>query len=159
MLKIQLKRVSPTQHAFTLLLENGGKETLQLETKTYLFHDLLHFAVESEAGITNSFYGRLAKGERYEELTLPEMSVVSHGSDSEALMTERIVGVLTGVLKRNASGSQALLGLQNLLSASGETVPQWFTPTFVEQVKERMRKLEGEWKGIAFGETMTIEFF
>lgn len=57
MLKIALKKVSPIHHAFTLLFDGGGKETVQLETKTYFYHDLLHFAVESEAKLTDSFYG------------------------------------------------------------------------------------------------------
>lgn len=158
MLTIELKKSSPTQHAFTLVFEGGGKETVQLETKTYLLHDLLHYAVESEVGLTDSFYGRLLKGYHYEDLATPEMSVAASGGEQEALMTERIVGLLTGVLKHNANGEQALLGLTNLLGASGDAVPLWFTEEFVTRIKERMRKLEGEWEGTPFGESMTLVF-
>lgn len=158
MLRIELKKVSPTHHAFTLLFDGGGKETVQLESKTYFFHDLLHYAIESEAGLTDSFYGRLLKGYRYEDLAIPEMSVAASGGEHEGLQTERIVGVMTGVLKHDASPQEALLGLDNLLSASGDVVPEWFTEAFVTRVKERMRKLEGEWKGTLFGESMTMEF-
>lgn len=158
MLTIELKKISPTHHAFTLLFEGGGKETVQLETRVYLYHDLLHFAVESEAELTDSFYGRLLKGYRYEDLALPEMSVAASGGEREGLMTERIVGVMTGVLKHNASPTQAVASLNNLLSASGDTIPLWFTEDFVVRIKERMRRLEGEWNGTPFGESMSLRF-
>jgi hypothetical protein len=157
-LGIVMKKVSPTHHAFTMVFEGGGKETVELETKTYLYHDLLHFAVESEAGLSDSFYGRLLKGYRYDELSLPEMPTLASGGDHEGLMTERIVGLMTGVLRHDSGPEEAMHGLDNLLSASGDNIPVWFTADFVLKVKERMRKLEGEWKGTPFGESMTLEF-
>ncbi len=48
-LVIRLTRISPTHHTFAYVGANGTEHALKLETKTYLFHDLLHFAVESEA--------------------------------------------------------------------------------------------------------------
>ena len=158
MLKIALKKVSLTHHAFTLLFDGGGKETIQLETKTYLYHDLLHFAVESEAKLTDSFYGRLLKGYRYEDLALPEMAVLASAGEHEVLSTERVVGVMTGVLKSGATPEQAVGALNNLLGASGDEMPNWFTPEFVTSVQERMRQLLGEWNGTPLGETMTLEF-
>jgi hypothetical protein len=157
-MQIALKKVSPTHHAFTLLFAGGGKETTQLETKTYLYHDLLHFAVESEAKLTDAFYGRLAKGYRYEELALPEMPVAKNGGDSEGLMAERVVGLMTGVLKHDATAHEAVAGLLNLLSASGEELPIWFTEDFALRVKERMRALMGEWNSTPFGEEMRYDF-
>jgi hypothetical protein len=74
------------------------------------------------------------------------------------MMTERIVGVMTGVLKANASAGAAIGALHNLLAASGETMPIWFTEEYVECVRERMRKLEGEWKGTPFGIEMQLLF-
>ena len=46
----------------------------------------------------------------------------------------------------------------NLLSASGEKIPEWFTEEFVERIKERMRKLVGQWNGTPFGSEMTLQF-
>lgn len=131
---------------------------MSLETKTYLFHDLMHFAVESEATLAHGFYGRLLQGYRYEELALPEMEVSPSGGDREIAMIERVVGLLTGVLKHDASEEEAVAGLVNLLSASGEAVPTWFTAEFVRGVKARMKALLGEWNGTPFGEEMNIVF-
>ncbi len=62
MLTVRLTRISPTRHTLAYTLADGTGATLPLETKSLLFHDLLHYAVETEAGLTESFYGSLAKG-------------------------------------------------------------------------------------------------
>jgi len=48
-LVVRLTRVSPTHHRFAFGRADGSGESLELETKSCLFHDLLHFAVETEA--------------------------------------------------------------------------------------------------------------
>ena len=58
---IKFTNVSPTRHRFEMIREDGSREQADLETKTFLFHDLLHFAVESEAFLADSFYGKLLK--------------------------------------------------------------------------------------------------
>jgi hypothetical protein len=73
-------------------------------------------------------------------------------------MTECMVGVMTGMLKSDAPASLAIESAENLLHASGEALPEWFTEDLVVRVKERMRRLEGEWKGTPFGSTMTLAF-
>lgn len=155
---ITLTNVSPTHHRFACMSDDGLREEAELETKTYLYHDLLHFAVESEAFLADSFYGKLLKGESYRSLSERKMEAAVLTEGKEIMMTERVVGVMTGVLQSDASPEVAIESLRNLLSASGERFPQWFTGDFVIQVKERMRKLWGEWQGTPFGETMTLEF-
>ena len=39
----------------------------------------------------------------------------------------------------------------NLFGAHGERLPNWFTESFVDRVRERMRRLMGEWKAVPFG--------
>lgn len=158
MLNVELTKTSPTHHRFRIVRANGEVEFALLETKTYLFHDLLHFALESEAKLGYSFYGKLALGLRYAELTQPEIFTSDLLAEDEAAMTERIVGVMTGVLKSDARLSDAIASLADLLGASGNTFPRWFTEEFVINVKERMRKLEGKWKGTPFGSTMVLSF-
>ncbi len=68
---VKLTKISPTHHRFEYVRADGTGEKLELETKTFLYHDLLHFAVESEAGLKNSFYGLLEKKEDYTALTAP----------------------------------------------------------------------------------------
>ena len=158
MLRITLKKISLTHHSFTIETDIGGKETYQLETKTCLFHDLLHFAVESEAHLAHSFYGLLDQGYHYNDLSDNDPMETVMAGNKEALMTERVVGLMSGVLKQDATEVEALAGLTNLLHASGSAMPLWFTQEYVARVKERMRKLEAGWKGTLFGSTMTLQF-
>ena len=155
---IKFTNVSPTRYRFEMIREDGSGEQADLETKTFLFHDLLHFAVESEAFLADSFYGKLLKGESYRSLSERKMEATALTEGKEIMMTERVVGVMTGVLQSDASPEAAISGLRNLLSASGERFPVWFTEDFVIRVKERMSVLWGEWNGTPLRETMTLEF-
>lgn len=155
MLTIRLRKISPTHHSFAYTKEDGSGKTLELETKTYLFHDLLHFAVETEAQLANSFYGTLAKNGGYSDFQNMNESTEIRG---EGAMTEKIVGALTGVIKNDTPREAFLDGIQNWLTATNEQMPTWLTEDFVLTVKEKMRKLIGEWNGTPFGETMELQF-
>ena len=152
---IQLTQIGPTHHQFLYRRADGTGESLELETKTFLFHDFLHFAVESEAGLSNSFYGLLAQSESYAALS-------AEGAQSdmrkEIGMTERIVGALTGAIKGDIAPKEVIVGLKNMSDAYGDTLPEWITPEFVVKVKERMKKLLGEWNSTPFGQTMELYF-
>lgn len=156
MLTILLTKISPTGHRFEYRRGDGAGEVLPLETKTFLFHDLLHFAVESEAGLAHSFYGLLARNASY--------AALSDGGNSdlppseEIGMTERIVGALTGVIKGEATPEDFLVGMQNIADAYAVPLPEWLTVDFVVRVQERMRRLLGEWNRTPFGATMRLEF-
>jgi hypothetical protein len=152
---IRLTRISPTHHRFAYTRPDGSGEELEFETKSFLFHDLLHFAVETEAGLKNSFYGKLLKGELYAKLMeepprLEDTQEIAH--------TERIVGGLTSVIKQGKDASAFISTMQNLFSAYGEELPGYLTETFIQNVQERMRRLQGEWQALPFGETMEIRF-
>src|SRR4051794_7175273 len=94
-LTIRLTRISPTHHRFEYRRRDGTGEAVEMETGSLLVHDLLHFAVESEAGLRGSFYGLLAKVGGYEELQVTGGASLG----GEIAITERVVGPLTGALK------------------------------------------------------------
>jgi len=150
-LTIHLTRISPTTHAFEYKRADGSGERLELETRSFLLHDLLHFAVETEAGLKHSFYGNLAASEKYESL-----AAMNDTAGGEIGLTERIVGGLTGFLKKDVEPYEFLALMQNIFDATGEKLPLWLTEDFLDRVKERMRKLQGEWNALPFGETMTL---
>ncbi len=153
MITVFLTRVSNTHHTFSYQRSDGRGETLTLETKSFLFHDLLHYAIESEANLRDSFFARLARSQSYDALTGPDIRY-----DGEISMTEKIVGGLTGYMKTEQPPEVFLAGIRNWGQASGDTIPAWLTRDFVINVKERMRRLQGEWKALPFGATMTLAF-
>lgn len=155
MLSIAITRISPTHHTFVYTRSDGTRESVELETKTYLLHDFTHFALESEAGITGGFYGLLAEGCSFEELSLvDENNPVS----KEALNVERVVGPLSGFVESDMLAEELIAGLENLFGAFPEKLPVWVTTEVFEKTRERYRKLKSHWNALMFGETLELTF-
>jgi len=154
-LTLRFTRVSPNHHRFAYRRTDGTGETIEMETDSLLVHDLLHYAVESEVGLKGSFYGILGKIGGYEELSVA--GGVALGG--EIAITERVVGALTGALKRDDLDAAAFVAqATEFLEIYDEPAPRWFTPAFIAAVRERMRQLLGHWRATPFGETMELLF-
>ena len=154
-LTLRLTRISPTHHRFEYRRPDGTGEAIEMETRSLLFHDLLHFAVESEAGLKGSFYGILGKIGGYEELSVTGGAALG----GEIAITERVVGALTGALQQEDLDADDFVSqVSEYLDISDERAPRWFTPAFIAAVRERMRQLMGRWKATPFGETMELVF-
>ncbi|HEX7757902.1 MAG TPA: hypothetical protein VF459_00250 [Caulobacteraceae bacterium] len=154
-LLLRFTRTSPTHHRFEYRRPDGTGEAIEMETRSLLFHDLLHFAVEREAGLRGSFYGILAKVGGYQELQVAGGTALG----GEIAVTERVVGALTGALSRDDVDAGAFVGqVTEFLEIYDEGAPRWLTWGFVLAVRERMRQLEGRWKATPFGQTMELAF-
>lgn len=152
---LRFTRVSPTHHRFEYRRRDGTGEAVEMESRSLLFHDLLHYAVESEASLRGSFYGILGKIGGYEELSVAGGAALG----GEIAITERVVGALTGALQAEELDDATLVArASEFLDTYEERAPRWFTPTFVAAVRERMRRLTGRWKATPFGETMELVF-
>ena len=153
---IRLTRLTNERHRFEFVRDDGTRESHELETRSALPHDLVHYAVETEAGLNASFYGRLARGETYAALTaeLP--------TGAEAMQTESVVGRIQGAAKHGtwssldpelfaaeiAAGSRAL----------GHEPPAWLTGKLVARVRERLRRVQGQWRATPFHHAFELEF-
>jgi hypothetical protein len=152
---LRFTRVAPDRHRFEYRLPNGDGEAIELETRSTLYHDLLHYAVETEAGLRGSFYGLLAKVGGYAEL------VVNGGAalGGEVAITEAVVGALTGAFKADALESDSFIReFNDYVALLDMRSPRWLTAAFVEAVRERIGALEGRWRATPFGETMQLSF-
>jgi len=150
-LTIRLTRISPTHHRFEYIRADGTGEALELVTREFLTHDLVHFAVETEAGLRGSFYGLLDRIGGYAELSLQGEAL-----GGEAQLTEMVVGPL------QASPTSAAAGIAEHIADYMRDMdlrpPRWLSGAFIDAVRERMRRLEGQWKATPFGETMELVF-
>lgn len=153
-LTLRLTRTSPTHHDLVVVRGDGSQESLHLETRSCLRHDLVHFAVETEAGLRESFFGMLARGVRYEELARIDMTQ----GQSEIAATEQVVGALQGALAKGRTPAEFVAGLTGMLATMAARPPAWLTVPLVERVYERMRRLEGQWRATPFGSAMELWF-
>ena len=154
-LTLRFTRVSPTHHRFEYRRPDGTGEAIEMETNSLLFHDLLHYSVESEAGLKGSFYGILGKISGYEELAVAGGAALG----GEIAITERVVGALTGALRQEDLDAEDFVAqVAEYLEVYEERAPRWFTPALITAVRERMRQLMGRWKATPFGEAMELTF-
>jgi hypothetical protein len=155
LLTLRFTKLSDERHRFEYRRADGTGEAVEMETRSLLLHDLVHYAVESEAQLRGSFYGILARIGGYEELSVAGGAALG----GEIAITERIVGALQGALAETELDEAAFqTQVAEYLELFDERAPRWFTPAFVAAVRERLRQLTGRWKATANGETMELEF-
>src|SRR6185503_18089969 len=143
-LRIRLTRLSNDRHRFEAIRPNGEVEMRELETRSFLTHDLVHFAVESEAGLKNSFYGQLARGAGYD-------SMASAGPETpEGVKTEMVVGVLQGAIKGEVDPAAFIQNLKSVWENIGREPPEWLTPEMVAGALRRLHALQGQWRATPF---------
>ena len=149
-LRIRLTRLNPTHHRFEAIRADGGVTMRELETRSFLTHDLVHYALESEAGLTNSFYGQLARGQDHTDMDQPV--------SLEARQTEFIVGPLQTAITAKVDAAAFVARILEVNQQIGGEAPAWLSSGLIERVVKRLRGLQGRWKATPFGEAMELAF-
>ncbi len=155
-MRILLKKMTNERHVLEILRKDGSRESVELETKSFWLHDLVHMAVESEARIQNGFWGLLASGKTLSDMN-DRTGKVLKGRAETLMAVEMLVSILTGSLSAAPQDAVAANVRAAFISAGRrEGVPDWLTDEFVARARERLRRLVGHWNGTPFGETMEI---
>lgn len=149
-------KISDERHALDVVRDDGTREHVECETRSFLQHDLLHYAAESEANVEYGFWGRLAGGTTLAELNDKELQGSLY-ERPDMLVVEQVVGALTGAI-RGRSADDVVAGLHQLADAQSIPMPAWLTPAFVEAVQRRMRALLGQWQATPFGAAMELRW-
>jgi hypothetical protein len=149
-MRIGFRKLSDERHALTISRDQGSWETVECETRSYLTHDLLHYAVEAEVGVQSGFWGRLAAG-----ATLAEMNDRTRSMSHEMAAIEQAVGALTASVK-GRSAAEVVAGMNRFASALGTTMPSWLDEELVLAVQERMRQLVGRWNATPRGSALEL---
>jgi hypothetical protein len=153
-MRIRLTKLTDERHRFEVLRADGRIESHELETRSTLLHDLVHYAVEVEGRLNHSFYGRLAHGVRYEEMT------TTPPNHPEAMQTERIVGILQGIFKKSngieIDPEQSAAYIVASFRATDESPPAWLTGDLLARALARLRHIHGRWRATAFRQSMEL---
>jgi hypothetical protein len=152
--RILLEKLSAERHRLALVRDGGAREEVECETRSMLVHDLLHYAIEAEAGLQGGFWGNLARG-----VTLAEMydrTGAPLGARAEEMAAiEQVVGAMSEAVK-GRSAAEMVAGMRRFAASLGATMPPWLTEPFVLAVQERMRQLLGRWRATPFGSAMDL---
>lgn len=147
-LTLRFTRLSEARHRFEAVRPDGGVEALELETRSYLLHDFVHFAVEMEAGLQTGFYGQLARGGVYDD----------PAPGTEGGKIELVVAALQTASKGDVDAAAFVEQLKAYWAQIGGEPPAWLSPAMIDGSLERLRQLQGRWRATPFGATMAIVF-
>jgi hypothetical protein len=145
-MQVLLTRVSDSEHRFEIERADGSSESAVLNTRSFLVHDLVHFAVESELQETQAFYGLLAAGRPLAEINDRE----NPPSEPALMRIEALVGPLQSLCQGRGDRGAILAYFQQVNTP--------VEAAFVDAVLERMRQLLGHWRGTPFPESMRLEW-
>jgi len=147
-MRILMTRLSPDRHRFQIVRTDGTTESAELETRSLLMHDLVHYAVEMEVPFREAFYGLLAKGKRLSELNDPTQP---WQTGTEPAAAEGLVGPLQTMLKREFDPAEARAKFE-LFSKDPPPIE------LLTRIGARFRSVYGKYTATPFGETPGSEW-
>src|SRR5690606_31819778 len=122
--------LTPRTHLLAIRRDDDSVDSVELETRSLLVHDLTHYAVERTLGLHDAFYGQLARGASLEKLS---DSSAPWPEGTEIAYAESIVGPMQSFLCGHIAR---------------ERLPDW---PFVDSVAQEFRAAYGKWKGTPWG--------
>jgi hypothetical protein len=120
-------------------------------------HDLVHYAVESELGFGEGFFGLLAAGWNIDETTgKSARGALPH----EALEVEHFVSSFMAEWNSEAEWSASDFNAQAAAFAQARNfpAPRTLTDEELARVRHRFKELASQWRDLPDGETLRLEF-
>jgi hypothetical protein len=154
-MRILLTKISDKRHALEVVRRDGTREGVELVTREFLFHDLLHYAIESSVSTQGGFWGALASGKTLADVN-DRSGAAMKGSTESLAGIEVIVGMMTGAVKSDAPVKEVMETIRQCHQGLGRETPVWWNEAFIADVRERMRRLQGHWRATPFKKTMEI---
>lgn len=141
-MEVAFTKVSDTRHVVSVRRRDGSVESIELDSRSFLGHDLAHFAVESELGIRGGFWGSVADGSHLTGAGLggPQLE-----------LAERIAGPMQTMLRTEADE-------QRIADVLRRVAPERADDDLAARLHERLRQLRGHWNATAYGEAMLLDW-
>jgi hypothetical protein len=141
-MRIAFTKISDQRHAVKITRTDGSAESIELESRSFLRHDLAHFAIETELPIRKGYWGCVAAG----------ASLAGAGvTGEESQLAESLAGPIQ-TLFRTEAGPDAYRELIRKFAPTGTD------PTLAARVHECIRQLRGHWRATPYGGEMKLEW-
>lgn len=138
--RIAFTKISDQRHAVTITRADGTAETVEVETRGFLRHDLAHFAIEAELPIRKGYWGCVAAG----------ASLAGEGvGGSDARLAESLAGPIQTLFRIDA-------GLDAYVELLGKFSTTNGSQDLPARVHARVRQLRGHWKATPYGSEMEL---
>jgi hypothetical protein len=141
-MEVRFTKISDERHAVAVARDDGSSDRIELESRSFLRHDLAHLAIELELGIHAGLWGSVAAGGALDGEGLA-------GADME--MSESLAGPVQTLMRLEADSSDIARVLERV-------APDLASSENAERVHERLRRLTGHWKATSYRSDMMIEW-
>ena len=141
-MKVVFVKLSDDRHCVRVERSDGTGESVELESRSFLRHDLAHFAVEVELTLSEGVWGSVARGG----------SLAGSGLDgADMTLAETVSGPMQTLMRTNASAAE----IHDVLT---RIAPQVASPRLAERLHARARSLAGHWAATPYGGEMELEW-
>ena len=155
-MQIRLKKGRDGPDSLACVREDGTSTWKRLQ-RGIAFHDLVHYAVESELGIADGFFGLVESGWTMDELVAAEERASIPPS---AMWVEFVVNqFFTEVSSAAAYDAEAFheMILRSTAKA-GVAAPRKLGDEEIARVRGRIVEVVGRWRSLPAGETLELSF-
>ncbi len=142
-MEILFKKISDQEHALTVRRPDGSSESVILNSRSFLRHDLAHLAVELELPLTGGFWGSVANG--------AALGGEEFVAGTDIALAESLAGPIQTLLRTKADTEQ-FLGVLN------RVCPERASWDLAARIRERGRRLQGHWQATPYGEDMLVRW-
>jgi len=160
MLRIQITKRTDGGAVLKCIRDDGTETWQKQQGQSAAFfplHDLTHYAVESELGVRDAFYGLIARGWSIDETGARG---VAAKLPVDAVFVENVVGTLD---TERASGSRWSAEEFNESTArfaanGGRPAPRRLTDDELARIRKRRAELFQQWRELPAGDTLELRF-
>ena len=156
-MRIRLHKTNRERHVLEVVRDDGTSSSVELETRSLLRHDLMHWAFERRAALASSVFGRLAMGADPAARELAPARPVPEPDPAELAATEVLVGMLQGASRGNVDPAAFVALAADYLPQLGHALPPCVTPELVRAVLADHAKLVGQWEALRPGGVLQLE--
>ena len=144
-MKIEIKKATNHRCEYTITRDDKSVERITLDTKTYLVHDICHYAVEKNLKYSKGFWGMLSDGYSFSELFGKK-----NPNTTELRFIEQIVGPVQSVFLGNIPKQDFDLFVKHL--------DLTLTEDILHACLTEIETILKQWEQLSIGQRLTLEW-
>lgn len=139
---VRFVKLSDRRHRVEVRRDDGSGDSVELDSRAFLRHDLAHYAVEASLGLATGVWGSIASGGGFDgsDLDGPDIAVA-----------ERLAGPTQTLMRVGAD----LAAVREMLA---RVAPDLAATDSAEELHDRMRALTGAWAATRYGDALELRW-
>ncbi len=139
---VRLVKLSDRRHRVELLRDDGTRDAVELDTRSFLRHDLAHYAVEATLSLDGGVWGSIAAGGTFDG---------SQIDGPDVPLAERLAGPVQTLMRVGAD-------VDAVHEMLGAAAPERADERTAEALHASMRVLAGRWSATRYGDALELRW-